>query len=1105
MEIGRVIRGLAALACAASAVVSCGAPEQADPFAPGCTTEEWARVTAVQRYPLYNASPPDWEALARDESSVVRAATALGIGRTEDADLVPLLLPLLEEGEPLTRHCALWALLNIESPAIKEPLLRVLGTWENLERGITDFELRPLWDRAGIPANLAESPLPHRRDWLEHFDAAQYGIDFIEPMYPGKYVILGLANSEIDAGDPLEVRVRVTKTAGSDASSIRLTEPQGRWYAIDRWLSHPGNDVYDNRLHFPADLLHADRDTTVQLARAERVEMNLTVATNRKPLKPGVYLFKAFWSSHPVFVRVRRDTSIEQQLPELLGDVAENVEIFGDQRVRAAVPAMIELFEKRGAEDGFLGFALAKALGQIGDPRAAPVLLAHPHLRNRDVRGDTSEDLREFGPGAFPHYEERILHWKKHIEREEGAYGLAIALNLLGSGGSKEVDEARLALIEMLLPEIAKGPPSIRTVARARGPLGRIGEAIKSFFRSLLKRSAKKTSPDTLYQAKRAVFQAAIVASASKHPKEAAHAILSVRKQPALPRGAIDGLNRLTADQARPILSELLRRLRKRPGMRSRLQNAILQTIRRKAPEMLYDEASPVVSREEALTLLDGFWYLDPARQRAAVARLGPFVTAERDPQVELELAKAYYRMGAYAKCAATIDEMLNRFEADLRENEADARYGQAYYYRGQSRVRLGDVELGEGDLEKARELFPPDYAIDDSTAESLPETVADVSGLASVKVHRLLVDYVTLNDENRYVEFCERWCFWIDPMRRLHRFDPVSRERATAARLVPGVRDFMALDRSRVFVAFTDGTAALYEDGRDEAVWRRPFSLGLNSYLSASTHVIIAADEEGTLHAIEPESGTSRWTRQVAGAPWPEQWWRSHRGRVQLHGDVVLVPDHVDVTPSRLDCLRADTGETLWSHRSPFGVAEMAVSDELVVLADAAADLAALTLADGSVLWGRDLHAEGGPVRIACATQEEGQEAARVYVSVGGDVWRLSEATGDTVWHWRWQCLSLTDRSNLRGKPSMHLAPTDLGVCCVVTWMTEQDYPSCSTDVAFVSGDGQLQFQATFPPDPTDSDYIRHVFVDARRLYILRDSLWEVWDWTQLAARRGL
>ena len=151
----------------------------------GVSVEPWERIETLQKYPLLASAPaPDWESLCNDDNPLVRTAVALAIGRMGDPRLIPLLVPLLEDKWPITRRCALRALLQMDSPLVKEPLLKVIGSWEDLDTSLSGMHNSMLFRRIGLPRELTGMRLSDRRSWLEKFEAAEWKPAFSDSVGP---------------------------------------------------------------------------------------------------------------------------------------------------------------------------------------------------------------------------------------------------------------------------------------------------------------------------------------------------------------------------------------------------------------------------------------------------------------------------------------------------------------------------------------------------------------------------------------------------------------------------------------------------------------------------------------------------------------------------------------------------------------------------------------------------------------------------------------------------------------------------------------------------------------------------------------------------------
>ena len=156
--------------------------QENDPWQPDFKLESWQYIEILQKYPVLTSVEPDWQKLVYDDNPYVRAAVALAIGRARQPDLIPILSPLLLDEFLLTRKCALWALIRMKSPLIKEPLLQVISSWEDLIEktesppGFND--IYTLFNKIGLPTKLLNISLIERQAWLQNFDAVAWNITF---------------------------------------------------------------------------------------------------------------------------------------------------------------------------------------------------------------------------------------------------------------------------------------------------------------------------------------------------------------------------------------------------------------------------------------------------------------------------------------------------------------------------------------------------------------------------------------------------------------------------------------------------------------------------------------------------------------------------------------------------------------------------------------------------------------------------------------------------------------------------------------------------------------------------------------------------------------
>ena len=279
--------------------------QEADPWAAGCSLEPWQRIRAIQRYPFYDAEAPDWAGLAGDESPLVRAVAAIGIGRTGDAGLVPLLVPMLDEDGPLLRHCALWALVQMESDGIKKPLLKALRTSEEMNLTVAGFDFSPLQWRLGFPFDFVHSDRERRRAWLEGFDEVAWRVGSAASPRPGLSPRICIGESEINSGEPLDLRIQLSnEMPGPDASKTRISLEEynrywdpwsrsGRWHPIKSSLALPKKDESDSRAHLYQIVDGEKREERIMVRPGETLTLDFTAVVRSEPLKPGIYLFQA--------------------------------------------------------------------------------------------------------------------------------------------------------------------------------------------------------------------------------------------------------------------------------------------------------------------------------------------------------------------------------------------------------------------------------------------------------------------------------------------------------------------------------------------------------------------------------------------------------------------------------------------------------------------------------------------------------------------------------------------------------------------------------------------------------------------------------------------
>jgi len=224
-----------------------------DPWASGYTLDGWDRIAALQRYPVLDEQPPDWQAVSRDADPLVRTAAAMAIARAPDAALIPVLRPMLTDEHSLVRRWALHALLEIRSPLIREPLLEVIANWEDFAAA---DERRFEFDRVCLPYDMASRPLQDRRQWVKTF-APAWTLNTADPVRDrGTWLKMAVCTkeSEIDAGEPIDLRFRVKTEGPVKRPSLLLGGMFAYWRAIEANGQPTTTKQYDLRHQFPHDM-----------------------------------------------------------------------------------------------------------------------------------------------------------------------------------------------------------------------------------------------------------------------------------------------------------------------------------------------------------------------------------------------------------------------------------------------------------------------------------------------------------------------------------------------------------------------------------------------------------------------------------------------------------------------------------------------------------------------------------------------------------------------------------------------------------------------------------------------------------------------------------
>ena len=1035
----------ALLACGAGLL---GAQAGEDPWRSGCRLESWGRIERIQRYPLFDPQAPDWAALCKDADPVVRAAAALGVGRTADARLVALVVPLIDDPSPLARECALWAALQMDSPAVIDPVLKVVATWQKLEGGMAVCDPY-LIARIGLPFDLAREPLRVRAEWVRKLDPSM-----CMPVRPERpdwqpQVAMCAGKSQMDSGDSLHVRLLVTVRLreGERLSTRQLLDSCGYWCPLN-----PGprgeRELYNQRLFFPRDLEGGAEPRELASPDAMHHTFEAVISTSRKPVPPDVYVFRAFGASPPLLLRVTRSAEMEKRVAELAAK-PDNAKLLGEQRVAAAVPALIEQFRKNAGKNNF---AVAGALARIGDPAAIPVLLEHPFMRDDDVIGDASGAVALFGEAARAHCEKRVVAWKDALAQgDEGVARLMACLHVLGPNASGEAEKALLDLIEHL---------SKKTALSDRGW--------------------------ELY-----LLATALCAVAPRSPDKVVEVIWGMRGRPA-GQALVANLRSMDDDALLPIATALWRRVKQEDRETYDFQRSLLDVMQyHRISRIVLEDDAPILTEREAEVALDAALN-ERSHGARTLERVSKLLDANKGPLVRIKLGQLCLDMNRMAEAEKLLAACLPELKEDWQKI-------QGSYYLAQALSAQGKRAEATKLLKEALALAQPHTVYGgvrtDLQRESIEKALQSLSAVSADSPIR----FRRLSGGMERFAVAEKRIWQLDRLNRLCAWDPFGEERSVAAVMPRPVLDFVALDRSCVFVAFAGGMVALYQEGNDAAIWKRPLSLGFQSFLSVSPKLITLGDEEGTLHALDPTTGRTLWSRK--GNPSPRR--RDYRphvpGCVGQHGDTLLLPDRA-LEPSELECIESGTGQRRWAYRPPFTTAKVAFAKGLVFLAGGRGQIEAVSLADGTRKWEKDFETPEAVLgrRIALAAAGDG---SRVYLAANATVHALAVATGEELWSYTWAPKPKGEKARLDLPDSVFVWPAAGVTYFVADWEADVEEHRERTDVVLLDDKGKALAHETAPHEQGWPRWVKDAFVDGRSLVVRREAAWEVWEVGDLKA----
>lgn len=214
-------------------------------------------------------------------------------------------------------------------------------------------------------------------------------------------------------------------------------------------------------------------------------------------------------------------------------------------------------------------------------------------------------------------------------------------------------------------------------------------------------------------------------------------------------------------------------------------------------------------------------------------------------------------------------------------------------------------------------------------------------------------------------------------------------------------------IHRQRVCIGLADpdipvrraGVLAVRTD-TGETVWKTPLPESIEAPVAASGNAIYALGREGTLWALDAETGTIRWTTNLYADADPGNRfaWR------QAFAPVVADSNQLYIAAAgRLAAVDAGQGRLLWTQTTGaeafHATAGLAVGASLAYAVNNAG-VAALDRATGGVVWQRTLADLGSTAKSerGCATPLVAGEA--VYVPHRGNIARLDASSGARAWN---------------------------------------------------------------------------------------------------------
>jgi hypothetical protein len=1044
---------LSSLVAVVLSSASCARPEvREEHWEAGYREPAWRLVDELQRYPLC-AGPsagakdePDWEKLCRHDSPAVRAAAALAVGRTGDRALLPVVLPLLGDEWPAARWCAFWAVLSLPDESMGEPLLGAVADLPRLQPLTRSHALTAgagdLFERTGLPRDLVTAGRDARRAWVAGLDRqAWLSVGPTDAGPAGLGGAICVAESQRDAGSPMQILA----DSWQPSESARPSEAGGfqtvaRWYEV----------LPDGRIREPTASATVDvmpgRPTDLRAPEGVRDE------------HAGVFLLQVDGLGSPLLLRVTRSPAFEERLPELVPRARENKIglSLARNKVAEAGPVLLAALKpgpEQASETDGDACAAAWNLARLGDAGALPWALDAPGMGYWGLWNAPIGDLLKlYGEAAHEECDRRIADWQDYVSTDGQLLALTACIDFRRSGLSPQQRDSVAAAVEHVSSEIAAEP-------------------------------AERN------HAKCSLVRAGITALAGDRPDLVAEALWRQRHAKASWTAAADSLAELPPAVAEPIVRSLWASV-DREGLPMReASNALNRATLAAAPDILLRDGHSILLGDED-SVVQAAWqegrlpaYTERRLVERALASYGPYRATD--------LAFLYLRLGRYEDCLAILRQKLSRTRSP---REA----GPMHFAMGQAHLALGNL------AEAVESLQRVDYPL--RQVGNRPILDAALAGLDPRD--ELRAAETALRDPNVRVSvrrmprrLQEPWViggaggvlFYLDELRRLCSWDPVSRAGSRWAAVPLPCRAALPLDRDRVIVLCTDGVARLYERGSGSAAWSTRFAWEDGSCAASSSGVLAVAGPSARLRLLDIATGKLLCDWRMPSAVGPE-------GNAIAGPSIVCVDDR-GVLVARpgaeglvMWCDRA--GEPVWSRSVGCEAARICIGAEVAVVASPSGALIGLSLADGDEVWRRPGPAAAPPGEGALFADSAGDEP--VVVQACGPVLRaLSLGTGEPVWS---VALSPSGRggAGVTSCRAVRLCSFGRAVCAAVQWAGD----TRQADVLLVTGGGRLLLHES--TRLADAEPLAEACLSGTDLFIRAGRAFEVWDLSRLAPGTG-